>query len=193
MKSGEQARLHQARVRDVRKSISHMLDALREQIDEIDAQIARLIEDNQDWNARVAQLASVPGVGPIVSRTLVAELPELGKLNRQAIAALVGVAPFNRDSGTFRGRRSIWGGRGQLRATLYMAALTARRHNPVIRRFADRLQKAGKAAKVVLTACMRKLLIILNTMRAHQHRLESQTHSTKPLKFNTDASSFRCR
>jgi transposase len=164
MKTSEQNRLHQSAVKKVRKSVSHMLDQLREEIDEVDRDIAELIEDNDDWNARVQQLATVPGVGPVTSRTLVAELPELGKLNRQAIAALVGVAPFNRDSGLFRGKRCIWGGRATVRATLYMAALTACRHNPVIRRFAERLRQAGKAAKVVLTACMRKLLTILNTM-----------------------------
>lgn len=164
MKSSEQVRLHQVRMREIRKSISHMLDELRKQIEEIDARIAQLIEDNEDWSQRVAQLASVPGIGPVTSRTLVAELPELGKLDRQAIAALVGVAPFNCDSGAFRGKRRIWGGRANLRSTLYMATLTARKHNPVIRRFADRLQRAGKAAKVILTACMRKLLVILNTM-----------------------------
>jgi len=164
MKTSEQNRLHQSTVKKVRKSVSHMLDQLREQIDEVDGEIAQLIEDNDDWNARVQQLTTVPGVGPVTSRTLVAELPELGKLNRQAIAALAGVAPFNRDSGVFRGRRCISGGRSEVRSALYMAALTARRHNPVIRRFADWLQQAGKAAKVVLTACMRKLLTILNTM-----------------------------
>lgn len=164
MKASEQVRLHQVHVRDVRKSVSHMLDQLRKQIEQIDAQIAQLIEHHEDWNRRAAQLATVPGIGPVTSRTLVAELPELGRLNRQAIAALVGLAPFDRDTGEFRGRRRIWGGRGDIRATLYMATLTARKHNPVIRRFADRLQQAGKAAKVVLTACMRKLLVILNTM-----------------------------
>jgi len=164
MKVSEQARLHQTQVRKVRKSVSHMLDQLRKQIDEIDGQIAELIENNDDWNARAAQLASVPGVGPQTSRMLLAELPELGKLNRQQIAALVGVAPFNRDSGALRGKRTIWGGRASLRAALYMAALAARRYNPVIRRFADRLTRAGKASKVVLVACMRKLLVILNTM-----------------------------
>ena len=164
MKSREQVRLYQSQVREVRKSVSHMLDQLREQIDEIDGQIAQLIEDHDDWNARATQLSTVPGIGPVTSRTLVTELPGLGRLNRQAIAALVGVAPFNRDSGTIRGRRTIWGGRAQVRAALYMATLTARKHNPVIRSFADRLERAGKAAKVVLTACMRKLLIILNTM-----------------------------
>lgn len=164
MKVSEQARLHQAQVHKVRKSVSHMLDQLRKQIDEIDGQMAELIENNDDWNARAAQLASVPGVGPQTSRTLLAELPELGKLNRQQIAALVGVAPFNRDSGALRGKRTIWGGRAGLRAALYMAALAARRCNPIIRRFADRLSCAGKASKVILVACMRKLLVILNTM-----------------------------
>lgn len=180
MKTSEQNRLHQSTVKKVRKSVSHMLDQLREQIDEVDRDIAELIEDNDDWNARVQQLATVPGVGPVTSRTLVAELPELGKLNRQAIAALVGVAPFNRDSGVFRGRRRISGGRAPVRSTLYMAALTARRHNPVIRSFADRLQQAGKAAKVILTACMRKLLTILNTMARENTvwnpKLFTQTH-----------------
>lgn len=164
MKASEQVRLHQTEMREVRKSISHMLDELRAEIDDVDGQIAQLIDDHDDWSARVQQLATVPGVGPVTSRTLVAELPELGQLDRQKIAALVGVAPVNRDSGTFRGRRCISGGRAQVRKTLYMAALTARRCNPVIKAFADRLAKAGKAAKVILTACMRKLLIILNTM-----------------------------
>src|SRR5690606_8033196 len=109
-------------------------------------------------------LQSVPGVGPGTSASLVAELPELGKLNRQQIAALVGVAPFNRDSGQFRGQRSIWGGRASTRTALYMAAFNAKRFNPVIKAFAERLQQAGKRHKVILTACMRKLLVILNTM-----------------------------
>ena len=100
----------------------------------------------------------------ISNGALLVELPELGRLNRQQVAALVGVAPFNRDSGKFHGRRSIWGGRAALRSVLYMAALTARRTNPLIRAFAQRLEAAGKPFKVVLTACMRKLLVILNTM-----------------------------
>ena len=168
MKIAEQTRLHQARVHLARKSISHMLDQLRDQIDEVDVEIARLIEDDDDWSQRAARLASVPGVGPQTSRTLVAELPELGHLNRQEIAALVGLAPFNRDSGMFRGSRSIWGGRANVRCALYMAALTARRWNPVIRQFAERLERQGKRFKVVLTACMRKLLVILNTMLRNQ-------------------------
>jgi transposase len=164
MKTSEDNRLHQSTVKKVRKSVSHMLDQLRDQIDEVDRDIAELTEDNDDWNARIKQLSTVPGVGKVTSRTLLGELPELGKLNRQAIAALVGVAPFNRDSGMYRGKRRIWGGRAAVRAALYMAALTASRCNPVIAAFAKRLKLAGKPAKVVLTACMHKLLTILNTM-----------------------------
>jgi transposase len=164
MQSTEKTRLHQVGKGKVRKSISHMLDELREEIDEIDAEIAALIEENDDMKQRAAQLASVPGIGTVTSRALLAELPELGKLNRQEIAALAGLAPFNRDSGQFRGRRSIWGGRAGVRSALYMAALTAYRRNPVIARFAERLTAKGKPFKVMMTACMRKLLVILNTL-----------------------------
>ena len=109
-------------------------------------------------------MKSVPGVGPVTAASLLAELPELGRLNRQEIAALAGLAPFNRDSGKFHGRRSIWGGRANVRKSLYMAALTARRCNPVIQAFAQRLEATGKPFKVVITACMRKLLVILNAI-----------------------------
>jgi len=164
MKSAEQTRLHQVPKGKARKSVSHMLDELRKEIDVIDAEIAALIEENDEWNQRATQLATVPGVGIVTSHTLVAELPELGKLNRQQITSLVGLAPFNWDSGTMRGKRAIWGGRPSVRSVLYMATLSARKYNPVIRQFADRLENAGKPFKVMLIACMRKLLIILNTM-----------------------------
>lgn len=164
MQSTEKTRLHQVGKGTVRKSIGHMLDELRDEIDQIDAEIAELVEEHDDLNQRAAQLVSVPGIGKVVSRVLLAELPELGQLNRQEIAALAGLAPFNRDSGQFRGKRSIWGGRAGVRSALYMAAVTARRCNPVIRRFADRLAEKGKPFKVLITACMRKLLVILNTL-----------------------------
>jgi transposase len=164
MKATEQNRLHQGRSRDVRKSISHILDRLREEIRDVDAQIARHIDQNDDWQQRAARLATTPGVGDVTSRTLLAELPELGQLNRQQISALAGLAPFDRESGRWRGQRTIWGGRASVRSILYMAALSARRHNPVIRQFADRLKNAGKRPKVILIACARKLLVILNTM-----------------------------
>ena len=108
--------------------------------------------------------STTPGVGQINIVTILGHVPELGQLNRQKISALIGVAPFNRDSGRFQGKRSIWGGRAAVRSVLYMAAITARTHNPVIREFAKRLEAAGKPFKVVITACMRKLLVILNAM-----------------------------
>ena len=118
----------------------------------------------EEWRAKEDLLRSVPGIGPVVSRTLIGELPELGKLNRQQIAALAGVAPLNRDSGTLRGKRMVWGGRRSVRVALYMAALTASQRNPAIRVFYQRLRARGKPPKVALTACMRKLLVIVNAM-----------------------------
>ena len=109
-------------------------------------------------------LSSVPGVGPVLSATLIAQMPELGQLNRKEVAALAGVAPFNRDSGALRGRRTVWGGRSRLRQVLYMATLSASRCNPTLRDFYQRLLTMGKPSKVALTACMRKLLTILNSM-----------------------------
>ncbi len=125
-------------------------------------------EGIQGWRAQEDLLRSVPGVGPIVARTLLAELPELGTLSHKAIATLVGLAPLNRDSGLFRGRRMIWGGRATVRAVLYMGALAGVRFNPVLRAFYQRLRAVGKLPKVALTACMHKLLIILNAMVKRQ-------------------------
>jgi transposase len=116
------------------------------------------------WRERATLLATVPGVGQVTVATLLGLLPELGQLDRRAVAALVGVAPFARDSGLMRGRRTIWGGRAQVRAVLYMAALVAVRHNPALRAFYQRLVAAGKAKKLALTAAMRKLLVILNAI-----------------------------
>ena len=146
------------------KSINTMLATIRKQLAKLDAEIARLIQADDSWRNTDRILQTVPGVGDVTSAALIAELPELGQLNRQDIASLVGLAPFSRDSGRMHGQRSIWGGRKSVRTALYMAALTASRCNPVIRAFALRLKKSGKRAKVVLTACMRKLLVILNTM-----------------------------
>ena len=120
------------------------------------------------WREQDQLLQSVPGVGPVLSLTLLAQLPELGTLNRRQIAALVGVAPLNRDSGTLRGKRTVWGGRATVRAALYMGALVASRWNPVLRVFYQRLCAAGKPKKVALTACMHKLLTILNAMLKHR-------------------------
>lgn len=147
-----------------RRSLDQHLAWLRKEVARIDAAIARLIASDEHWRGQAERLQSVPGVGPTTSAMLVAELPELGNINRREISALVGLAPFNHDSGRLRGKRSIWGGRANVRSALYMAALTAWRCNPLIRAFADRLQRAGKPFKVILTACMRKLLIILNVL-----------------------------
>lgn len=135
---------------------------------DIDTEVGRRIRTSPVWRAKDDLLHSVPGVGPVLSHILVAQWPELGTLTRQRIAALVGVAPLNRESGTLRGRRSVWGGRAGVRATLYMEALVAVRHNPVLKAFYDHLRIAGKPAKVALTACMRKLLTIVNAMLKHQ-------------------------
>jgi len=164
LRTAETNRLEQSEAKIISKSIRRVLDTLRDEIADIDAAIAQLIEDHDDWRKKADVLQSVPGVGQVTSATLMAELPELGKLNRQEIASLVGVAPLNRDSGQLRGTRSIWGGRATVRSALYMAVLSARRSNPLLKRFADRLQALGKKPKVVLIACMRKLLTILNTM-----------------------------
>jgi transposase len=140
----------------------------------LDARLAALDDDldttlraSSVWREQEELLRSVPGIGPVCARTLVLDLPELGTLTRQRLAALVGVAPFHRDSGTMRGTRSVWGGRAHVRTTLYMSTLVAVRYNPVLKRFYERLCAAGKAKKVALTACMRKLLTILNAMVKH--------------------------
>jgi transposase len=127
------------------------------------------------WRAPDEMLQSTPGVGPMLSRTLGADVPELGMLNRQEIAALIGVAPFNDDSGTLRGKRMVWGGRAHVRAVLYMRPLSAVRHNPVLKAFYERLRAAGKAAKVALTASMRTLLTILNAMIKPRTRWQAKT------------------
>lgn len=126
------------------------------------------------WREREAFLRSVPGIGPVCAHTLLLDLPALGTLSRQRLAALVGVAPFHRDSGTFRGTRTVWGGRAQVRTVLSMSTLVAGRYNPVLKAFYERLRAAGKAAKVALTACMRKLLTILNAMVKHTTRWQPQ-------------------
>jgi transposase len=168
LQTAESNRLQQTTVKRANKSIRHMLDVLRKELKKLDAEIAGLIQADDDWRNKAELLQSVPGVGPGTSAALVAELPELGKLNRQQIASLAGLAPFSRDSGQFHGQRSIWGGRKAVRTALYMAAFNAKRCNPIIRAFANRLQQAGKRSKVILTACMRKLLVILNTMLRNQ-------------------------
>jgi transposase len=149
---------------EVRHSVQHFIDAINKDLKRIDHEILKFIASDDDWQQRYDLVKSTPGIGQVNAVNIVAELPELGQLNRQKISALVGVAPMNRDSGQFRGQRHIKGGRARLRAALYMAALVATRCNPVIKEFYQRLKAQGKPSKVALTACMRKLLVILNAM-----------------------------
>lgn len=164
MRTAEGNRLKQAFSSGVADSIRSMLDAIERQLKEVDDQLDRAIRQTPAWQAKVDLLKGVPGVGDQTARHLVASLPELGRCSRQQIAALVGVAPLNRDSGTMRGRRTTLGGRTSVRRALYMATLVATRHNPVIRRYYQRLVAAGKKKMVALVASMRKLLVILNAM-----------------------------
>ena len=163
MQTQERNRQGQAPSRVV-EQIGQHITLLGTQIDQLDRDIAGLLRDNAHWQARARLLRSIPGVGPTLTASLIAQLPELGQATHKEIAALAGVAPFNRDSGTMRGKRSVWGGRGQLRGVLYMATLVATKCNPAIRACYQRLRGAGKPAKVALTACMRKLLIICNAV-----------------------------
>jgi transposase len=160
----EQNRSQQSHDWFIQKTLKKVIHALQRQIEAVEDRIAKLLQNDDQWKAKLDILLSTPGVGPATSMTLLAELPELGKLNRQEIAALAGVAPYPNDSGPKRGQRSVWGGRRSLRCVLYMAALTARRHNPAIKAFAVRLRAAGKSFKAIQIACVRKLLVILNTM-----------------------------
>jgi len=154
--------------RPIQRQIDQHVRWLRAQLGAVEKDLAQTLRESPVWREKDNLLRSVPGVGPVLTTTLLGDVPELGQLNRKQIAALIGVAPLNRDSGTYRGRRAVWGGRARVRATLYMATLTAARYNPVIRAFYERLVAAGKPKKVALTACMRKLLTILNAMIARR-------------------------
>jgi transposase len=153
----------------IKRSHLRIIHFLEKQLAETDEGLGRALRECGVWREKVELLESVPGVARVTSLNLLASLPELGALNRRQISALAGVAPFNRDSGGWQGKRSIYGGRATARQALYMAALVGSRHNPVIRAFYERLRQAGKPAKVALTACMRKLLTILNRM-LKEHR-----------------------
>ena len=151
-------------LREVRPRIEAHIAWLDQELSELDGELRQTILSSPVWREKDELLRSVPGVGNQVSMTLLADLPELGSIGRKQIAALVGVAPFSRDSGRHRGRHTTWGGRARVRAVLYMGALVAARRNPVIRQFYQRLLAAGKPKKLALTACMRKLLTMLNSM-----------------------------
>ncbi len=153
----------------MRADVEAHIHWLSDNLKELDQALEEFIQGSPLWKEKDALLQSVPGVGRVTSATLLGMLPELGLLNRQEIAALVGVAPLNKDSGRKQGQRRVWGGRAEVRNVLYMAVLSAKKFNPVIRKFYERLIQHGKEKKVALTACMRKLLVILNAMiRTHQ-------------------------
>jgi transposase len=164
MMSAEKNRLGATTSEAVGKRIRAHIRWLEKELARTDRDLDETIEESPTFKENEDLLKSVPGVGPVLARTLLAELPELGSLSGGELSALVGVAPLNRDSGTSRGRRTIWGGRARVREALYMAALVATRYNPTIKSFYERLLKAGKPKKVALVACMRKLLVILNAL-----------------------------
>lgn len=168
MISAEKNRLQQTGAAAIAQEIREHIAYLEQRLEKLGAELRERIEQSQTWRAKDLLLRSVPGVGAVLSHTILAALPELGTLERRKIAALVGVAPFNRDSGKMRGRRVIWGGRSEVRHILYLAALSASRFNPVIRAFYEQLVARGKLKKVALVACMRKLLTMLNSILKHQ-------------------------
>jgi transposase len=167
MLTAEKNRMAIAR-KNLKPNILAHIEWLKKEIADLDRDLRRRIEGSPIWRVKDDLLQSIPGVGRVLSATLLAELPELGKLNRRQIAALVGVAPFNRDSGIMKGKRSVWGGRASIRAVLYMATLASTRYNPVIRSFYQQLLVRGKAKKVALVACMRRLLTIMNAILKYQ-------------------------
>ena len=166
--TAEQHRLQRAPSQRVRQRIQAHVRWLTRELARVDRDLDQALQASPLWRAQEDLLRQVPGVGPVLTRHLLAELPELGTLSRQQVATLVGVAPLNRDSGPWRGRRSTWGGRRAVRAVLYLAALTATRYPGPIRAFYQRRCRVGKAKKVALVACMRKLLTILNAMLRDQ-------------------------
>lgn len=166
--TAETHRLARTSDEPMRQLIRQAIDLYQQQLEQLEQQIKQAIKDDQCLARRASLLRSVPGIGPATAATLIAELPELGQLNRQQAARLVGVAPINRDSGTMRGRRTVGGGRVSVRNTLYMAALVGTRFNPTLRAFYQRLIGQGKAKRCALTACMRKLLLILNAITRNQ-------------------------
>ena len=164
MLTAEKNRLLTTSTKRVKKRVEAHIRWLEKELTRADGDLQEAIEESPLWREKETLLRGVPGVGPVLARTLLAELPELGELKNKQLAALVGVAPLNRDSGILRGRRAIWGGRSEVRAALYMGALVATRCNPTVKTFYERLLAAGKPKKVALVACMRKLLVILNAM-----------------------------
>lgn len=163
-RTAERNRRQQTQFADIAKSVQQSIDAATKEIRRLDRQILERVKSDDDWRERFERAQTTPGIGPQVAAGLVAELPELGQISREKIASLAGLAPMNRDSGAFRGQRRIQGGRSGVRRLLYMAVMSGLKHNPVIRRYYARLKRKGKSSQLAMTACMRKLLVILNTM-----------------------------
>lgn len=170
MRATEETRLEQTLVKQAKKDVQQTVSFLDKHIDKIEKQIAALVDSDDHFGELSKIIESVPGIGKTTAAVLVAEMPELGSLNRQQTSALAGVAPYHNQSGTRKGKRSIYGGRLPLRCSLYMATLTATCHNEVIKKFFDRLRNAGKPFKVAMVACIRKLLCILNQMVKNRQR-----------------------
>ena len=164
LKTQESNRWDVTYVKAAKNSIQAVINTLEAEIRGIEKIIEALVQSDDEWRNKAQLIQSVPGLGSVTAATVMADVPEIGKLNRQQISALIGLAPYNRDSGAMKGKRSISGGRKSVRCVLYMAAIAARRCNPVIKAFADRLAQHGKPFKVIITACMRKLLVILNSI-----------------------------
>jgi len=173
--TGEKNRLGQVASEKMRTNIQEHISWIEKCLKDLEKDMRKRIKQMPEWREKAKIICSVPGIGPVTMCTMLALFPELGKLNRKQIASLAGLAPFNRDSGKFRGQRRIWGGRAPVRSVLYMATLSAIRWNRVIKAFYTRLKEAGKKPKVAITACMRKLLIILNSMVRSGNMWQSQT------------------
>jgi transposase len=171
----EKNRLHQADA-VVRERIKEHITWLKQELEDINKELKQIVEDNPEWKEKSEIIQSIPGAGPNLAITLLSDFPELGNLNRKQTAALGGVAPFNRDSGTLRGKRSIWGGRDVVRSATYMSTFVAIRCNPALKAFFERLIIAGKPYKVAVVACMRKLLCILNAMLKNHTLWNYQVH-----------------
>jgi len=171
----ETNRLRQARDRLIARDIASLVALLRRRVAKLEREIQSQVASRDHMARQSARLQTVPGVGPLLAASLLARLPELGRLDRRAIAALAGLAPHARDSGAFKGRRRIWGGRAEVRRTLYLAGFIASRHDPRIKAFRARLQNAGKPPKLAIIACARKLLTIINAMMRHKTDYEKST------------------
>jgi transposase len=180
MLTAERSRLSRTPTAAIRTQIQRHLAWLAAEVAQVDDDLDQQLRQSGLWREQEDLLRSIPGVGPVLARTLLGHLPELGRLSEKQVAALVGVAPLNQDSGTHRGHRHVWGGRAEVRSVLYMSSLSAIRYNPVLQAFAARLRRAGKPPKVVLVACMHKLLLLCNAILKHHTPWNPQRDPATP-------------